>query len=1431
MALQLPPRAGAQGADPTQSLNTALANFQSTLTEEQKREFQKSTTTPDLASVIEFVAEIDARNSSTTRRCVAPRLCTFLEATQQFTGVVDTFISSNPIIAALVWGGIKTAILTASNVASYFDKVTSMIMRVGKFSPTYQKFGPLYPDCIGLQRALCDFYAIIINLCVKIIEVSRRTALKQTLSSILNPFESEFKPFLDLLNEATHKIDLEVSLASKQADKEAKKLLEYESQQNSTFRPLARNFFQTSLKQQAEANERRLKLKKSKMAKLKKTIRNNLSPIDHDRPLRQIMKQRVPTTAEWFQKESVFDEWKDDPQTAMLWCLGTIGMGKTVLMSNVVDQLRLHAARKSNEIVCYYFCRVDNEATLSARGILGSLTRQILDTQIEQSEYETLLSLQENTRDLSTTDVIQFLLSHLEADEGKYYVVLDGLDECDGSQVQAVAQAMVELCSGCIGFKILCAGRPGLEKRFKSTAPQYIIVVNEQKVKSDMDHYLTQTLEKCLDDEVLILGDSTIFNKIYSTLRDKSDGMFLWASLCIEELCAQNCDHDILEALNHLPHSLAEFYDRKLRRVREGRAAGQAMKLLQYCGTVKRPLSVTEYEEALSLSLEQKTFDHGKVPNDMNRVVNGCCGLTFVDEEEDTIHYVHRSVKEHLFTTNGPHTAQFEIASIDLNFGFLCMIYLDFTDFKRQLAKVHNGSSIPIKPFQLGTSTLPTRSFSRATSQISRRLLSGHRQLQHFSAREVERTAQDILGNGTSSQLELELQKQGFQFLNYAEAYWLNHLTELTPDMNSTMWRLFCRCIEGDDVTACRPWESEKQTHTEGNDNPEAIQWLLAHEHYALLLYYARHQPHVVSEDAKDFILRSADIDNRYRYTEMLVRLDNTMDLLNNGLSYAAKDGCVHSLAVLLQAGAEIDAPVNGRTALQVAAGGGHHEVVQTLLAANADVNASPANYYERTALQAAAEGGHLEVVQTLLAAKADVNASPVEDGWIALQVAIEGRYLDIVQILRAVKADVDVAPAKDGWTALQAAAEGGHLEVVQTLLAAKADVNASPSQSGWTALQAAAEGGHLEVVQTLLAAKADVNVSSAKNGWTALQAAARRGHLEVVQTLLAAKADINVPDTSNGRTALQAAAEGGHLEVVQTLLAAKADVNVSSAKNGWTALQAAARRGHLEVVQTLLAAKADINVPDTSNGRTALQSAAGEGHLDVVQTLLAAKEDVNVSPAKDGWTALQVAAGEGHHEVVQTLLAANADVNASPANYYDRTALQAAAEGGHLEVVQTLLAANADVDASPANYYDRTALQAAAEGGHLDVVQTLLAAKADVNVSPAKNGWTALQAAARRGHLEVVQTLLAAKADVNASPANYNGRTALQAAAEGGHLEVVRTLLAAKPDIEAEAFGQTALEMAQLEEHTEVVQELLAAGANDRQHLYNSSDSTSDSG
>ncbi|KAJ5520932.1 hypothetical protein N7463_001385 [Penicillium fimorum] len=178
------------GEDPTFPLVQDLTDFKHILTDEEMQMYQANASKPGASSIIEFVRIVDESKSKTTMRCMGYRLCTFLDKTQQFAGVADTFISFNPTVAALVWGSVKMAILTANNVASYFEKVTGLIMSIGKLCPSYEKFGGLYSGCIELQKELCDFYAIIIRMCIKIIEVSRRQTVKQMISSLFIPFEN-----------------------------------------------------------------------------------------------------------------------------------------------------------------------------------------------------------------------------------------------------------------------------------------------------------------------------------------------------------------------------------------------------------------------------------------------------------------------------------------------------------------------------------------------------------------------------------------------------------------------------------------------------------------------------------------------------------------------------------------------------------------------------------------------------------------------------------------------------------------------------------------------------------------------------------------------------------------------------------------------------------------------------------------------------------------------------------------------------------------------------------------------------------------------------------------------------------------------------------------------------------------------------------------
>ncbi|KAJ5717688.1 hypothetical protein N7488_003334 [Penicillium malachiteum] len=1103
-------------ADPTIALSEALTRFDTILTEEQKRIYKASATKPDATSVIDLVTEIDANDKNTLRRCAAPRLHTFLEATQQFSDVVGTFVSANPVIAAL------------------FDKVTNMIMEIGKACPTYKKFGQLYPDYVDLQRALCDYFAIIVRLCIKIIEVSRRPLITQSLSSIFNPFESDFKGFRDQLDQAATHIQLQISLASAQADNETRKLLELESQRNAGFRKLTARFQKESQDKDMEAKQWRIRKMKRETADLKFRIRTNLSTVNHVRPWKQAMKQRAPRTAEWILREACFQEWKRNQSTAILWCSGTMGSGKSVLMSNVISEL--YAEQNSNHIISYYFCRADDSESLSARKIIGSIARQILDSQIEQSQDENLQDLYKDSCSLDTADIIDFVLPQLQFNK-EYYLLIDGLDECEAFEVRQVVRGVAQLYHARgSGVKVLYSGRPELEMQlFRDMKPKYRISISQSKIGFEMDCFIDTTLRLCLKEGRLKVGNPKLVLDISESLSQGSNGMFLWTRLFIEELCVQGSDSEIIEALKHPPRGLAEIFDRKLTRVRTRTTGSNAIRVLKFCGVMKRPLTAMEYQEVLGIFPGQKSLERGKLPNDVDKILSDCCGLISIDEGESTVHYVHHSVKQHLFATDSPRSEEFNFQKLDWHAGVLCMTYLDFSDFKRQLSNARPSSKTLIQPLRLGLPSFVGH--GNVATRMALKLLSSRHQLRQISASELERKAQEVLGHDELSRLDLELQTRGFQFMEYARNYWLYHLTNPIADLEDSVWKLFCRCMEGNDILAYKPWESAKEIDQDGNDVPRPIRWLLAHGHYPLLLYYLTYQARF-TERFEQHILEKSIIDYHYRLADCIIQHRTTSySLLQHGLFCASREGCHDLLGVFFRVVANPDARVSDQTPLQAAAGRGHLEVVERLLAAKADVNAPAGGSNGRTALQAAASGGHLEVVERLLVAKANVNTpAGGSNGRTALQAAASGGHLDVVERLLVAKANVNTPAGFRGRTALQAAASGGHLDVVERLLAATADVNApAGDQYGRTALQAAASGGHLEVVERLLVAKADVNAPAGFDG-TALQAAASGGHLDVVERLLAAKADVNAPAGFDGRTALQAAASGGHLDVVDRL-------------------------------------------------------------------------------------------------------------------------------------------------------------------------------------------------------------------------------------------------------------------------------------------------------
>jgi ankyrin repeat protein len=116
----------------------------------------------------------------------------------------------------------------------------------------------------------------------------------------------------------------------------------------------------------------------------------------------------------------------------------------------------------------------------------------------------------------------------------------------------------------------------------------------------------------------------------------------------------------------------------------------------------------------------------------------------------------------------------------------------------------------------------------------------------------------------------------------------------------------------------------------------------------------------------------------------------------------AAKSGDLEQVKALLKEDPTLvgtkDDTYFGATPLHLAAGFGHKDIVELLLANKAKVNAKNNNGY--TPLFMAARSGRRDIVESLLANKADVNAKGTE-GLTPLQAALRAGHNDVVDLLR----------------------------------------------------------------------------------------------------------------------------------------------------------------------------------------------------------------------------------------------------------------------------------------------------------------------------------------------------------------------------------------------------------------------------------------------
>ncbi|KAI1275507.1 hypothetical protein F5Y07DRAFT_389759 [Xylaria sp. FL0933] len=713
-------------------LEQSIERFQSVLSTEQRAAFHAgrdlaSQSCPQVHHVMQVTAEIERQarvSSGGGRRCFGPRITKALQSIQEFVSVGDILIGgAQNLIASGVWSLVRLSLLTAARLSTYLEKLSELLMVVGRSAPRYQEMATLHPRSKPLQRLGIEYVIALVDLCHYVVAMCNKSTIGQ-LKSIFKEFDvsAHQSKLLEWAEAIKDQLGLE------------------EAKENSQARDILYKF------SSGEALRRKLSGRA--------VLLDACSTFDYQMAWKQARKCGDAT---YFLHDEEYIQWKSSTAVSTISVSGKLGAGKTVVLANIIDDILL--ATKSHA-VAYFFCRSDHVDSLKCRTVVGCLARQILEALPLDDIDKLSLELQPrfslgNIKQLFNSNIFKF--KHI-------FVILDGIDECDEDDRSHVIEFLRQL-QGCCQLKVCVSYRLTADLRIRNELaalrPKRAIQMPEEN--PDIISFIQAKLELYIETGKLTLGDPTLILEISQALEAGAQGMFLWVVLQIETICAQKTDSKIREALRCLPKDLPDTFTRILTAA-EGMSEPEYQKrLLKLILAAVRPLTTDELRDALSVTPFVPTWNHSERINDIQVALSAGGSLLIVDEEQFSVHFIHPSVKQFLLGGLGSnHNFHVDRPLAELEMARVVVTYLSYNAFDKQVTRMSQTGKVTDRQLygNMVSSTL-TSSWARS---MALNLLRTRRQ--------TEFDVGKALSNFNPTTLK---SPDMFSFYHYASENWLIH--------------------------------------------------------------------------------------------------------------------------------------------------------------------------------------------------------------------------------------------------------------------------------------------------------------------------------------------------------------------------------------------------------------------------------------------------------------------------------------------------------------------------------------------------------------------------------------------------------------------------------------------------------------------------------
>ncbi|KAI0901834.1 hypothetical protein F4806DRAFT_501929, partial [Annulohypoxylon nitens] len=883
---------------------------------------------------------------------------------------------------------------------------------------------------------------------------------------------------------------------------------------------------------------------------------------------------RTPNTCEWLLLDERFQQWENsDSQYAILWLQGSPGAGKTFLTSKVVDHIQDSLIKSCDEdAFAFFYCDRHEDERREPLSVLRSYVRQLLaGERYAQEMQEKFYSLYSEKRcsasHLTIVDCFQQLLKLMKL-HTKTTLVLDGLDECEPrSRKELIRTFRILLSESKCTLRIFISSRPDKDIRDEFLS-QPNIEIQANHNKEDIRMYVKEQITKS---EKWNSISPTLKDDIIQVLLTRSQGMFLWVSLQIEQILELVSEKAIRDRLGKLPASLEdaynELYGKIVCRHEYDRYLVDSAIMWVMCAC--RPLNRYELLCAIRLNPRNEPLELLGESLSESKLLHLCNNFLVLDSQLGVWRFAHLSVAEY------------------------------FEKGHMNLLRSHAFVAKVCLKLQMEPSYLMTYD-EIASDDTSFRALT---QLRDYSLYHWVTHVQAQEGHDVDHQLAYLLKRFLGSFKQSSIHYrrWHDELNQVT----NLEW-------EAPSTSIFSHRHNNYVRLSEISLGKTTIFAVCRFSIYSLLADWWVSTAIFFSQRIADYdnLMMLATVAGSKRILEFLVSRGISINIWNNKyggpLALAIRQNDLELVKFLVEKGADMNTGFGTNfCALEKAIDKGNVKIVELLAQAGADVNMRLFCTKHKSALATAVHNLHsmhnrdnerVNIVEFLVQQGARMNPCH-----IALIEAMPKGVDDVVKLFIS-EACEHMMTTYDYMKVLEEAISLGKIEIIKLLLQ-KRRVDVDTVYDGGTALMRAIYHGNTELAKFLVKeCNADVNIPLNYHGHgNALSMAAYRRKTAIVNSLvLEGRADVNATLQygfyGNALTAAAVCFRNARM-IIFLVQKGKVDVNVRLKRGRYgSALAAAAYWGLKDNVDALLHCGANVNlILSIGSYSTALQAARAD--------------------------------------------------------------------------------------------------------------------------------------------------------------------------------------------------------------------------------------------